>query len=222
MVGCGANAASRDNCPDDTGRISISGTRRSCARCRTAAASSRWDRTGVAWGLDPDKEGARLGIARTTAACCRSASGTGRTTPPPTISSDIFRSPICSSGRPKPAGSTRCDSQPGRRRGTGARTARRRIAHAPRPTPRRFPSFRAPSSPGRPTGCCAPMRRLTARALGNQYRAGIPDRQRRARQGRFDQRPGPGHRRRDALHELGLRLHRVRSAGNVLLAYSPE
>jgi polyvinyl alcohol dehydrogenase (cytochrome) len=59
IVGCGANAASRDNCPDDEGPDFDFGN---SPILRTLPSGKSLitlgQKSGVAWGLDPDREGA--------------------------------------------------------------------------------------------------------------------------------------------------------------------
>jgi polyvinyl alcohol dehydrogenase (cytochrome) len=58
VVGCGANAASRDNCPDETGPdfdFGNSPILRTLPNGRSILAIGQ--KSGVAWGLDPDREG---------------------------------------------------------------------------------------------------------------------------------------------------------------------
>ena len=59
VVGCGANAASRENCPDDDGPdfdFGNSPILRTLPNGRSIITLGQ--KSGVAWGLDPDKEGA--------------------------------------------------------------------------------------------------------------------------------------------------------------------
>jgi polyvinyl alcohol dehydrogenase (cytochrome) len=61
VIGCGANAAVRDNCPDDTGPdfdFGNSPILRTLPNGRRVITLGQ--KSGVAWGLDPDKEGAIL------------------------------------------------------------------------------------------------------------------------------------------------------------------
>ncbi|HUR35659.1 MAG TPA: PQQ-binding-like beta-propeller repeat protein [Vicinamibacterales bacterium] len=61
VVGCGANAASRENCPDDEGPdfdFGNSPILRTLPNGRSIITLGQ--KSGVAWGLDPDREGAIL------------------------------------------------------------------------------------------------------------------------------------------------------------------
>jgi len=59
VVGCGANAPSRDNCPDDMGPDFDFGNSPILRRLPNGRSIiTLGQKSGVAWGLDPDKEGA--------------------------------------------------------------------------------------------------------------------------------------------------------------------
>jgi len=58
VIGCGANATTRDNCPEETGPdfdFGNSPILRTMPNGRSVIAIGQ--KSGVAWGLDPDREG---------------------------------------------------------------------------------------------------------------------------------------------------------------------